>query len=125
MSRIRGSLILLIVGLVVLLLSGGLLYLKTRMAAEQLRHLAERTLTRELNLPVQIESASPAFLSGSVELRGITVSDLSGAVLTQADHRIHLPLLTIERALVTFRLTSLLRGVLQVARSPSKVLDCA
>ncbi|MBZ0169591.1 putative assembly protein [Candidatus Methylomirabilis lanthanidiphila] len=114
MSRIRGSLILLIVGLVVLLLSGGLLYLKTRMAAEQLRHLAERTLTRELNLPVQIESASPAFLSGSVELRGITVSDLSGAVLTQADHRIHLPLLTIERALVTFRLTSLLRGVLQV-----------
>ncbi|PWB49013.1 MAG: hypothetical protein C3F12_00495 [Candidatus Methylomirabilota bacterium] len=115
MSRIRGSVILLIVALVVLLLGGGgLLYLKTRMAAEQLRQFAERTLTRHLDLPVRIESASPALLRGSVELREITVGDLSAETPAQAGRNIDLPILTIERAFVTFRLTTLLRGGLQV-----------
>lgn len=114
MLRIRGSVILLIFALVVLLVGGGLLYLKTRMAAEQLRHFAERTLTRQLNLPVQIESVSAAFLSGSVELREIKVGDLSAVTPAQAGRKIDLPLLTIERAFVTFRLTSFLRGGLQI-----------
>src|SRR5574337_121108 len=113
-SRIRGSLILLIVGLLVLLLSGSLLYLKTRMAAEQLRHLAERTLIRQLNLPVQIGSVSLSLLRSSIELRQIEVGDLSTVTPTQASRRIDLPFLTIEQAFVRFRLTSLLRGVPQL-----------
>src|SRR5574337_1588919 len=113
-SRIRGSLILLIVGLVVLLLSGGLLYLKTRMAAEQLRHLAERTLTRQLHLPVQTGSVSLSLLRSSIELRQIEVGDLPVVAPTQASRKIDLPFLTIEQAFVRFRLTSLLRGVPQL-----------
>lgn len=114
MSRIRGSVILLIVALVVLLAGGGLLYLKTRMAAEQFRHFAERTLTRQLNLPVQIGSVSLSLLRGGVELKQITVGDLSGVIPAQAGRKIDLPILTVNRAGVGLRLSSLLRGALQV-----------
>src|SRR5574341_1252980 len=114
MLRIRGSVILRIFALVVLLMGCGLRYLQTRMAAEQLRHFAERTLTHHLSRPVQIESVSPACLSGSVELREITVGDLSAVTPAQAGRKIDLPILTIQRAFVTFRLTTLLRGGLQV-----------
>jgi hypothetical protein len=114
MSRIRGSVILLIVALIILLVGGGLLYLKTRMAAGQLRHIAERTLARQLNLPVQIGSVSLSLLRSSVEFRQITVGDLSAVTPAQAGRRIDLPFLTVDRARVVFRLTSLLRGALQV-----------
>jgi hypothetical protein len=80
------------------------------MAAEQFRHFAERTLARHLNLPVQIESVSPAFLSGSIELREIRVGDPAAVKPAQTDRTIDLPLLTIKRAFVTFRPTSFLRG---------------
>lgn len=114
MLRIRGSVILLTFALVVLLVGGGVLYLKTRIAAEQLRHFAERTLTRQTNLPVQIGSVSLSLLRSSVELRQLTVGDLSAVTQAQAGRRIDAPFLTVDQAGVTFRLSSLLRGALQV-----------
>lgn len=114
MSRFRGSVILLTCALVILLVGGGLLYIKTRMAAEQLRHVAERALAHQLNLPVQIGSASLSLLRTSVDLRHITVGDRSTAIPVQAGQRVDLPLLTVDRATVTFRLNSLLRGALQI-----------
>lgn len=115
MTRIRGSVILLIVALVVLLLGGGgLLYLKTRIAAEQFRHLVEQTLTRQLNLPVQIGSMSLSLRHRSLELRQIAIGKLSGATPAQAGRKIDASLLTIDWARVTFRPTSLLRGAPQV-----------
>ncbi|HWR21446.1 MAG TPA: hypothetical protein VN444_06255, partial [Verrucomicrobiae bacterium] len=114
MLRIRGSVILLTFALVVLLVGGGLLYLRTRMAAEQLRHFAERMLARQLNLPVQIGSVSLSLLRTSVDLRQITVGDLSTTTPVQAGQRVDLPLLTVDQARVTFRRSSLLRGALQI-----------
>jgi hypothetical protein len=114
MLRFRGSVILLTFALVILLVGGGLLYLKTRMAAEQLRHVAERTLARRLNLPVQIGSVSLSLLRRSVELRQITVGDLSGVTPVQAGRKIEQPLLTVDRADVAVRLSALLRGTLQI-----------
>lgn len=114
MSRFRGLVILLTFALVILLVGGGLLYLKTRMAAEQLRHVAERTLAHQLNLPVQIGSVSLSLLRTSVDLRQITVGDRSTAIPVQAGQRVDLPLLTVDRATVTFRPSALLRGALQI-----------
>jgi hypothetical protein len=114
MLRIRGSVILLTCALVILLVGGGLLYLKTRMAAEQLRHFAERTLARQLNLPVQIGSVSLSLLRISVDLRQITIGDRSTAIPVQAGQRVDRPLLTVDRAAVTLQLNSLLRGALQI-----------
>lgn len=114
MLRIRGSVILLTVALVVLLVGSGVLYLKTRIAAEQLRHFAEQTLTRHTNLPVQIGSVSLSLLRGSIELRQITVDDRSTATPGQTGQGTDVPFLTVDHARVAFTVTSLLRGALQV-----------
>lgn len=105
MLRIRRSVIFLTSTLVMLLLLvGGLLYIKTRTAGEQLRVFAERTLTRELNLPVHIGGVSLSLGHRSLELRQIAVGDRTSEV----------PILIIDRALVAFRLTPLLVGKPQV-----------
>lgn len=85
--RNRGTLILLIITFLVLGLGSGLLYLKTQKAAEQLRQLAERTLTRQLDLPVQIGSASLSLLHSSVELHQITVGELPPAIPSHGDRK--------------------------------------
>ncbi|PWB79481.1 MAG: hypothetical protein C3F08_06690, partial [Candidatus Methylomirabilota bacterium] len=113
MSRIRVTVILVTVALVAFL-GGGLLYLKARIEAEQFRHLAERTLTRQLNHPVRIGSMSLSLLHRRLELRQIAVGTLSAESPAQAGRKIEAPLLTVDHASVTFRPTSLLRGVPQV-----------
>lgn len=112
--RNRGTLILLIITFLVLGLGSGLLYLKTQKAAEQLRQLAERTLTRQLDLPVQIGSASLSLLHSSVELHQITVGELPPAIPSHGGSRLDRPLLMVDRASAVFRLAALLRGAVQL-----------
>ena len=90
--------------LLVLLLGGGLLYVRTRTAREQVRAFVERALAQELNLPVRLGGVSVSLGVGSVELRHLTLVDrASGA-----------PLLEVDRAKVSLALASLLRGDLRV-----------
>ena len=68
--RRRGLVVLLSsVLLFILLVGGGLLYVRTRTAREQIRAFAERALAKELNLPVHLGGVSLSLRVGSVQLR--------------------------------------------------------
>lgn len=88
----------------VLVVAGGLLYVRTRTAREQVRALVEQVMTSELGLPVRVRSASLSLGVGSVELRRLIITDPT----TDA------PLLEADRVRVTLALASLLGGDLRV-----------
>ncbi|MBI3626374.1 MAG: AsmA-like C-terminal domain-containing protein [Candidatus Rokubacteria bacterium] len=103
--RRRGMVVLLASVLaLVLLVGGGLLYVRTRTAREQIRALVERVLAQELNLPVRVGSVSLSLGLGSVELRHLTITDRPTDT----------PLLEADRVRVTLALASLLGGDLRV-----------
>lgn len=90
--------------LLVLLVGGGFLYVRTRTAREQIRAYVERSLARELGLPVHLGGVSLSLRLGTVQLTQLTVSDgTSGA-----------PLLGVDRIRVSLALLSLLGGELRV-----------
>ena len=90
--------------LLVLLVGGGLLYVRTRTAREQIRAYVERSLAREFGLPVHLGGVSLSLRLGTVQLKQLTVSDgTSGA-----------PLLGVDRIRVSLALLSLLGGELRV-----------
>lgn len=103
--RRRGLVVLLSsVLLLVLLVGGGVLYVRTRNAREQIRAYVERSLARELNLPVHLGGASLSLRVGSVQLRQLTISQGTSGT----------PLLEVDRIRVSLPLLSLLRGELRV-----------
>lgn len=97
--RRRGLVVLLSsVLLLVLLVGGGLLYVRTRTAREQIRVYVERSLARELGLPVHLGGVSLSLRLGTVQLKQLTISDgTSGR-----------PLLGVDRIRVSLALLSLL-----------------
>lgn len=103
--RRRGLVLLLAsVLLLGLLVAGGLLYVRTRTAREQIRAYVERSLARELNLPVHLGGVSLSLGVGSVQLKQLTISDRPGGK----------PLLEVDRIRVSLALLSLLGGELRV-----------
>ncbi len=103
--RRRGLVVLVAsIVLLVLLVGGGLLYVRTRTAREQIRAYAERSLARELGLPVHLGDVSLSLRLGTVQLKQLTVSEgTSGA-----------PLLGVDRIRISLALLSLLGGELRV-----------
>src|SRR3972149_4385809 len=66
--RRRGLVVLVAsIVLLVLLVGGGLLYVRTRTAREQIRAYVERTLARELGLPVHLGGVSLSLRLGAVQ----------------------------------------------------------
>ncbi len=103
--RHRGLAVLVVsVLLLVLLLGGGLLYVRTRTARAQIRALVERVLAQQLKLPVRVGAVSLSLGLGSIELRQLAISDRSTGT----------PLLEVERLRVALALASLLSGDLQI-----------
>jgi len=103
--RRRGLVVLVAsVVLLVLLVGGGLLYVRTRTAREQIRAYVERSLARELGLPVHLGGVSLSLRLGTVQLKQLTVSDGTSGV----------PLLGVDRIRVSLALLSLLGGELRV-----------
>ncbi|TPW19002.1 MAG: hypothetical protein FD126_3123, partial [Elusimicrobia bacterium] len=97
--RRRGLVVLLSsVLLLVLLVGGGLLYVRTRTAREQIRAYVERSLARELNLPVHLGGVSFSLRVGSVQLSQLTISQGTGGT----------PLLEVDRIRVSLAILALL-----------------
>src|SRR3989304_2600980 len=90
--------------LLVLLVGGGLLYVRTRTAREQIRAYVERALAREFGPPVHLGGVSLSLRLGSVQLKQLAVSDGTGGA----------PLLGVDRIRVSLALLSLLGGELRV-----------
>ncbi len=103
--RRRGLAVLLAAVLVlILLVGGGLLYVRTRTARGQIRAFAEAALARELDLPVHLGGVSLSLGVGTVQLRQLMISAPGGRE----------PLLEVDRIRVSLALLSLLGGEVRV-----------